>query len=113
MAVDMHRIRELSDRIARRYQPERIILFGSFAHGAPSADSDVDLLVIMPFEGRALAKCVEILNDLNPDFPVDLLIRRPEDTRRRYLEHDPLICEALDRGKVLYERHDSGVVHEG
>ena len=113
MAVDVRRIRELSDRIVRRYQPERIILFGSFACGTPAADSDVDLLVIMPFDGRALAKSLEILNDLNPDFPVDLLTRRPDETRRRYLEGDPLIREAVDRGKVLYERHDAGVVHEG
>ncbi|MBI5711278.1 MAG: nucleotidyltransferase domain-containing protein [Candidatus Eisenbacteria bacterium] len=113
MAVDMRRIEELSERIAKRYKPERIILFGSYAYGNPSADSDVDLLVIMPFEGRALRKALEILNDVNPDFGVDLLARRPDDTRRRYSEGDPLIREALDRGKVLYERHDAGMVHEG
>jgi predicted nucleotidyltransferase len=111
--VEMSRIEELSSRIASRYRPERIILFGSYAYGHPANDSDVDLLVIMPFEGRALRQSLEILNDLNPDFPVDLLTRRPDDTRRRYQEGDPLIREALDRGKVLYERHDAGMVHEG
>jgi predicted nucleotidyltransferase len=112
--VEMSRIEELSSRIASRYRPERIILFGSYAYGHPANDSDVDLLVIMPFEGRALRQSLEILNDLNPDFPVDLLTRRPDDTSgRRYQEGDPLIREALDRGKVLYERHDAGMVHEG
>ena len=113
MLVEMTRIHELSERIARRFQPERIVLFGSYAYGAPKPDSDVDLLVVMPFEGRSLRKSLEILNEVNPAFPVDLLARRPDDTARRYRECDPLIREALDRGKVLYERHGQGMVREG
>ena len=100
-------------RVAPEFPVKSILLFGSYAEGRPTADSDVDLLVIMPFEGRALRQSHRILNDVNPDFPADLLTRRPDDTRRRYQEGDALIREALDRGKVLYERHDAGVVHEG
>ncbi len=103
--IDQKKIAELSGRIAREFQPEKIFLFGSHAYGEPRADSDVDLLVVLPFEGKGIRKSLEILNRLNPDFPVDLLARRPEDTARRYEEGDPLIREALDRGKVLYERH--------
>lgn len=103
--VDLERILALTERIARDFQPERIILFGSYAYGNPSPDSDVDLLVVLPFEGRNLKKSLEILNRVSPDFPVDLLARRPDDTARRYVEGDPLIREALDRGQVLYERH--------
>jgi len=98
-------IMELSQRIVREFQPERIILFGSYAYGEPGPESDVDLLVVLPFEGRSLRKSLEILNRVAPEFPVDLLVRRPEDTARRYTEGDPLIREAIDRGKVLYERH--------
>jgi predicted nucleotidyltransferase len=100
----MERIVELSRRIAREFQPERIILFGSHAYGTASADSDVDLLVILPFEGKSFRKSLEILNRVDPRFPIDLLARRPEDTARRYAEGDPLIREALDRGMILYER---------
>ena len=103
--VDEKRISELSEQIVREFQPERIILFGSYAYGQPEPDSDVDLLVILPFEGTGFRKSLEILNRVSPDFSVDLLARRPEDTARRYLEGDPLIREALDRGKVVYERH--------
>lgn len=103
--VDDRRIAELSDKIVREFQPERIILFGSYAHGQPRPDSDVDLLVVLPFEGKGFRKSLEILNRVSPEFSVDLLARRPEDTARRYAEGDPLIREALDRGKVLYERH--------
>ena len=103
--VEPSSIFELSNRIAQEFQPDRIILFGSYAYGEPSPDSDVDLLVVLPFEGRSLAKSLEILNRVDPRFPVDLLARRPDDTSRRYAEGDPLIREALDRGKVLYERN--------
>ena len=97
-------IREIAGRIAREFQPERIILFGSHAAGAARPDSDVDLLVILPFTGKGFYKSLEILNRINPPFPIDLLARRPDDTARRYREGDPLIREALDKGQVLYER---------
>ncbi|MBM4275505.1 MAG: nucleotidyltransferase domain-containing protein [Deltaproteobacteria bacterium] len=98
-------IRDLCRRIVQEFQPDRIILFGSYASGQPTPDSDVDLLVIMPFEGKNLTQSLEILNRTNPRFPIDLLARRPDDTERRYREGDPLIREALDHGKVLYDRH--------
>lgn len=104
--VALSDVLELSGRIAREFQPRRIILFGSHARGTPDPDSDVDLLVILPFEGKPFRKSLEILNQVAPTFPVDLLARRPDDTERRYTEGDPLIREALDRGKVLYERDD-------
>jgi predicted nucleotidyltransferase len=103
--VDEQSIRALSEHIVQEFQPERVILFGSYATGTPTPDSDVDLLVILPFEGKNFYKSLEILNRTDPKFPIDLLARTPEDTERRYREGDPLIREALDRGKVLYERH--------
>jgi predicted nucleotidyltransferase len=105
--VTLEAIRELSSRIAQEFDPDRIILFGSYAHGAPSEDSDVDILVILPFQESNLRKSLEILNRVNPRFPIDLLARRPDDTSRRYAEGDPLIREVLERGKVLYERSSS------
>ncbi|PYV16205.1 MAG: hypothetical protein DMG21_12470 [Acidobacteria bacterium] len=103
--VNMEDISRLSEKIAREFRPERVILFGSHAQGNPRPDSDVDLLVILPFEGRNFWKSLEILNRIDPPFSVDLLARRPDDTARRYAEGDPLIREALDHGKILYERH--------
>lgn len=102
--VSIDTIRDLSDRIAAEFAPERIILFGSYAYGTASEDSDVDLLVILPFEGKGFRKSLEILNTVDPRFSVDLIARRPDDTDRRYAQGDPLIREALDRGSVLYER---------
>src|SRR2546426_12141180 len=81
--VDMHSIGEMTARIVQEFQPERIILFGSYAHGTPTADSDVDLLVILPFEGKAPRKSLEILNKINPQFAVDLLVRTPQQVQQR------------------------------
>lgn len=103
--VKIEEISRLAQKIVKEFQPDRVILFGSHAYGNPGPDSDVDLLVVLPFEGRNFWKSLEILNCIDPPFPIDLLARRPDDTARRYAEGDPLIREALDHGKVLYERH--------
>jgi len=103
--VALSSVIELSERIAKEFDPDKIILFGSHAYGTPSEDSDVDLLVILPFEGKPLDKSLEILNRTDPRFPIDLLARRPDDSARRYAEFDPLIRDAFDHGIVLYERN--------
>ena len=102
--VAMKDIQQTADRIAREFHPEKIILFGSYAGNTPTPDSDVDLLVILPFEGKNFTKSVEMLSKVNPPFAADLLARCPEDTRRRYELGDPLIRAALDEGVTLYER---------
>ena len=97
-------IDKITKQIVDHFHPDRIILFGSYAYGNPHADSDVDLLVLLPYEGRGFKKSLEIINKLNPPFGIDILARRPDDTLRRYEQGDPLIREALDKGEVLYER---------
>jgi predicted nucleotidyltransferase len=102
--VDDQTIQDLCNHIVLEFHPDRIILFGSYAYGNPTPDSDVDLLVVLPFEGKNFWKSLEILNRTNPRFPIDLLARRPDETERRYREGDLLIREVLDHGKVMYNR---------
>lgn len=102
--VAMHEIEELSRRIVREFQPDRIILFGSHAYGTPKEYSDVDLLVIMPFEGNSFDQATTILESVHPDYYVDVIVRNPDDTERRYRQFDPLIRAAIDRGTVLHDR---------
>src|SRR4051812_16841001 len=85
--------------------PEKIILLGSYAYGTPTENSDVDLMVVMNYRGREHAKALEILRAVRPPFSIDLLVRRPGATSRRYREFDPLVRGTLDRGKSLYERN--------
>jgi len=103
--VPMEEIRKTGERIGREFVPEKVILFGSYADGTATEDSDVDILVILSFAGKNLDKSVEILTRIKPQFPVDVLARRPEETERRYKMGDPLIRDALDRGVTLYERN--------
>lgn len=100
--VSMHSIQQLAGEIARRFSPEKIILFGSYASGSAMPDSDVDLLVIKTLTRSPFWDSVEILNAVRPSFAVDLLARDPADVATRYRYCDPLIREALDHGKVLY-----------
>ncbi|MGA2060635.1 MAG: nucleotidyltransferase domain-containing protein [Thermoguttaceae bacterium] len=102
----MSEIQDLGDKIVRDFHPQRVILFGSHARGTAEDYSDVDLLVILPFEGKNFRKSLEILNHLDSRLPIDLLARRPDDVQRRYNDGDPLIREALNHGKVLYAQRD-------
>ena len=104
MAVAMTAIESLVQRIANEFDPDKVILFGSHAANRANEDSDVDMLVILPFEGRGFTKSLEILKAVNPPFPIDLIARRPDDTSRRYEQGDPLIRDALDHGVIMYER---------
>ncbi len=100
--ISQEQIQEYSDRIAAEFKPERIILFGSYAYGAPTADSDVDLLVVMPFEGHPTRKALDILSRIDAPFAVDLLVRTPEQLRQRVAWNDFFLREILDRGRELY-----------
>ena len=93
-------------RIVTTLKPEQVILFGSYAYGQPTPDSDVDLLVIMntnaPDKERYLAVC----RLLRPrPFPVDILVRTPQEIVQALAKGDFFIREITSRGKVLYERH--------
>jgi len=103
--ITMRQIEDVSRHIASAFAPERILLFGSYALGTPTADSDVDLLVILPFEGKAAAKSVEMRLKVKPPFPVDLLARTPEKIRERLELGDSFIQDILEKGTVLYEAH--------
>src|SRR5215510_11990525 len=92
-------IKQLSEQIAREFKPEKIILFGSYAYGIPREGSDIDLLVIMPFEGRHRAQAVKIHERLDSWLPLELLVRRPEEIAERIEMGDMFIREIVERGK--------------
>ena len=104
--VAMDRIEEFGQQIGMEFGAERVILFGSYAQGTITEDSDVDLLVIGPFEGRSVDKSVEIRMKLRPEFPIDLLVRTSDKVRQRIEMGDDFLREILEEGKVLYEADD-------
>ncbi len=95
-------IEEFARRIAETSKPERIILFGSYAYGNPTGDSDVDMLVILPFEGKSWRKASEIRQTVRAGFPLDLIVRTPEQLAERLAAGDSFFKEVESKGIVLY-----------
>lgn len=101
--VAMEKIKDLAWQIARAFNPDRIILFGSHAYGHPSVDSDVDILVVLPFKGKPVRKAIEIRNRVNAALPLDLIVRTPEQLAERLAQNDWFMREIVERGCTLYE----------
>src|SRR5438552_778219 len=109
--IPMRIIRRFARQVAERFQPEKIILFGSYAYGKPHDDSDVDLLVVMPARNE-LDQAVRIRLAVDYSFPLDLIVRTPKNLSWRLAEGDSFLREVVSRGKVLYEKTDGGVGSE-
>jgi uncharacterized protein len=104
--ISLHAIRAVAQHIADRFQPGKIILFGSYAYGHPKPESDVDLLVIMDTPLRSRQQRLEISRALSPrPFPLDVIVRTPRELAERIALGDLFLREITTRGKVLYERN--------
>ena len=95
----------MANVIIRRFDPLRLILFGSHARGQAGADSDIDFLVVLPQVDNKRAKAIEIRQSLD-DFttPKDIVVTTPEEIARRGDMIGTLLQPALREGKTLYER---------
>jgi predicted nucleotidyltransferase len=108
--VPMRLIRRFARQVAERFQPDKIILFGSYAYGTPHADSDVDILVIMPCRNQ-LDQAVKISLTVDPPFPLDIIVRKPHNLQWRLEEGESFHTEIVTKGEVLYEKKHAGVGH--
>lgn len=100
--IPLRVIRRYARRIGERFQPEKIILFGSYAYGAPHADSDVDLLVIMPARNE-LDQAFKIRCEVPTQFPMDLIVLKPQNVKWRLEERESFVTEIMTKGKTMYE----------
>src|SRR5262245_8113672 len=110
--IPMRVIRRYARAIAEEFQPDKIILFGSYAYGTPNDDSDVDLLVVMPARD-VHAQAVRIRWRLAAPFPLDLLVRTPKDIAWRLQESESFMTTIVTQGKVLHEKVNEGVGQKG
>jgi predicted nucleotidyltransferase len=101
--VARNQIRAYCEVLAREFHPEQIILFGSYATGTATADSDVDILVVMPFHGSATKQVVQIRNRAEAPFPMDLLVWKPQ----RLHQQDSFTQAVIKEGRVMYEARHS------
>lgn len=96
-------IQKITDKIVKEYQPEKIILFGSYAWGTPHQDSDIDLLIVKDEKKSRL----EMIRDVNRIIfgngeAVDALVYTPEQLERRKILGDPFVLKIINKGKILY-----------
>src|SRR3979411_2544229 len=103
--VPLRVIRRFARQVAERFQPDKIILFGSHAYGTPHADSDVDILVIMPARNQH-DQASRIRWEVPAPFPMDLIVRTPKNVEWRLAERESFHTEIVTKGKVLYEKSD-------
>jgi uncharacterized protein len=106
--VPMRVIRRFARQVVECFAPDKIILFGSYAYGTPHADSDVDILVIMPARNQ-LDQAVKIELACDPPFPLDIIVRTPHNMHWRLAEGESFLEEITTKGKVLYEKDNAGV----
>jgi uncharacterized protein len=106
--ISRQQIRRYCKAIAREFKPKKIILFGSYAYGSPTPDSDVDVLVIMSRRpGSSRRPSLEIRRRVAAGFPVDILVREPGEIARRLRWQDSFIREVMEKGLVMYEARDA------
>ncbi|HZW35154.1 MAG TPA: nucleotidyltransferase domain-containing protein [Isosphaeraceae bacterium] len=110
--IPMSAIRRYVRQIAEKFQPDKIILFGSYAYGQPHEWSDVDILVVMPARNQ-IDQALRIDLAIDEPFPVDLIVRTPKRLQRDWEDGDWFLREVLAKGKVLYEKADRAVGTKG
>jgi predicted nucleotidyltransferase len=110
--IPLRAIRRFARQIAERFQPAKIILFGSYAYGQPHAESDVDLLVIMPTKD-VISQSIRIDLAFDRPFSLDLIVRTPRQIERGLKEDNWFLRDIVEKGKVLYEAPDGPVGPQG
>jgi predicted nucleotidyltransferase len=98
-------IKKWCDMVAREFRPKQIIIFGSYASGTPTEDSDVDVLVVMPLARghRDVQQAAAIRRRVPAPFPMDVLVRSPQQIARRLALRDGFIASVLRDGQTMYE----------
>ena len=97
-------IRKIGERIKKEYRAEKVILFGSYARGVTTEDSDVDLFIIAPTKERffqRMATVRRLIRDLRNGLPVAPIVLTAKELNKRRAAADPFIEEVLDTGIPL------------
>ena len=97
--VAVNQIVDCAHEVAEKFSPERIILFGSYAYGQPTEDSDIDLLVVMNHDGSAVEQAAKIRSSIHSLFPVDVLVRSSRKIQDRLEMGDLFVKTILEKVK--------------
>lgn len=105
MELEIHeQLQKISERLKKEYHAEKVILFGSYATGEYTQDSDVDILVIAPTKERffkRMASVKRLIRDLRNGLPIAPIVLTPEEIEKRKKVGDQFIIEILEKGLTL------------
>ncbi|KKP32523.1 MAG: hypothetical protein A2312_01625 [Candidatus Staskawiczbacteria bacterium RIFOXYB2_FULL_32_9] len=103
--IKENEIKKITDVIVEKYQPEKIYLFGSFAWGNPTKDSDFDLFVIKDTNRNPFDRVRDVYRIIfNIGGAVDVLVYTPDQLERRKKLNDPFVMKIINEGKLLYAK---------
>ena len=108
-AVTSGDIRKVAQQIVDSFHPQKVILFGSFAYGTATGDSDVDFLVVMETNENPMHMAGLISAAIDHPFPLDIIVMTPSRLEEYLNEKAVFATNLLTKGIVLYEAGDSGV----
>jgi predicted nucleotidyltransferase len=103
--IEQDKISEIIKKIASGYNPDKIILFGSYAAGNPNEDSDLDLFVIKDSDLPRPQRTVHVRKMLyGAMIPIDLIVYTPKEIEESKENKFSFVYKVLNTGKILYER---------
>jgi len=91
------------DQIVAEFHPHEVRLFGSYARGEAGVDSDVDLMVVMPYTGPSWRQASLSRGVCPRNFAVDIKVCSREEFQRRIEEEHSFYLDIMDEGILLYE----------
>lgn len=102
--ISLSLIRDVIQQIIEDVHPLKVILFGSYAYGKPNVNSDVDLLIIMNSNKKPVDRSIQIAKSLHfYPFPMDILVRTPNEIRKRIQMGDFFYEDIMKKGRILYD----------
>lgn len=104
--VAIDEIQKIVWQIVDKFHPRKIILFGSYADGQPTEDSDVDLLIVMDTDEQPIHTAARISAAIDHDFAMDILVFRPAELEASLQRKGVFAREVMSKGIVLYEDRD-------
>ncbi|MCH7761802.1 nucleotidyltransferase domain-containing protein [candidate division TA06 bacterium] len=104
--VTLKDIQKIVQQMAERFHLQKVILFGSYAYGQPTEDSDVDLLVVMETDEKPLHVAARISASVDHPFPLEIIVRRPQDLKAYLAEKSVFETHVITNGIALYEAKD-------
>jgi predicted nucleotidyltransferase len=101
--ISQEKINEVIDRIVKNINPEKIILFGSYAFGNPSEDSDLDILIVKEMKMPRYKRTREVKKHLRGmKIPIDVIVYTKKEIKKWKGTKTAFINQAIKQGKVLY-----------